>query len=250
MKKMPCLFVREFYGPGHFDRSKNKFKLTDVVTPGCEWVLAGEGVATRTWDGTAVLVKDGHLYARYDAKKGKTPPAGAIPCTEAPDPVTEHWPHWVLADRPQDHWIRQAAENSGLLMQLDGTYEAIGPNINGNADGWPRHVLMRHGAQVLEMTSNWRTFDGIRTVLADLPWEGLVFHHPDGRMCKIRRDDFGLPWPVPLAAEADDSLRELVGGVPTDAISTTNPLEKVMSSTPAWPDGPTHSEPISFGEET
>lgn len=39
MKKIPTLFVREFF-PCH------KVKITDQVTPGCEWVLAGEGVAT------------------------------------------------------------------------------------------------------------------------------------------------------------------------------------------------------------
>lgn len=189
MKKMPCLFVREFHGDG-------TFTITEAVTPGCEWVLSGEGLATRKWDGTAVLVREGLLYARYDAKNGRAPPVRAIPCTEAPDPVTGHWPHWVEATRPEDRWIREAAENSKAALHLDGTYEAIGPNINGNADEWPRHALLRHGAQPLEMTSNWRTFDGIRAVLADLPWEGIVFHHPDGRMCKIRRHDFGLPWPL------------------------------------------------------
>ena len=37
-----------------------------------------------------------------------------------------------------------------------------------------------------------RTFDGIREFLAPLDIEGIVFHHPDGRMVKIRKDDYGL----------------------------------------------------------
>lgn len=45
MRKIPTLFVREFL-PNH------KILITDQVTPGCEWVLAGEGVATRKLDGT------------------------------------------------------------------------------------------------------------------------------------------------------------------------------------------------------
>jgi len=205
MKKMPCLFVRKFHGDG-------TFTITEQVTPGCEWALAGEGVATRKWDGTAVLVKGGVLYARYDAKKGKTPPTGAIPCTDVPDPVTGHWPHWVLANRDQDHWIQQA---HGMCCDVpDGTYEAIGPKINGNAEGYEQHVLKRHGdARTDNRTRTWlRSFRWIRDFLsgpratryadpdreATGPqyWEGIVFHHPDGRMCKIRRDDFGLPWPL------------------------------------------------------
>lgn len=80
MKKMPCLFQRTFHG-------HDSATLLREVTPGCEWVLAGEGVASRKWDGTACMVKDGALYKRYDAKRGKTPPPGAIPCGD-PDPVT------------------------------------------------------------------------------------------------------------------------------------------------------------------
>ena len=45
MRKIPTLFVREFL-PNH------KIIITDQVAPGCEWVLAGEGVATRKLDGT------------------------------------------------------------------------------------------------------------------------------------------------------------------------------------------------------
>lgn len=65
MKKIRCLFEREFTG-------KDKAKLLRSVTPGCEWVLSGEGRATRKFDGTASMVKNGELYMRYDAKKWKT----------------------------------------------------------------------------------------------------------------------------------------------------------------------------------
>lgn len=61
MIKMPCLFVREFHG-------RDSFTITEQVTPGCEWVLAGEGVATRKRDGTACLFSRGILWKRYDAK--------------------------------------------------------------------------------------------------------------------------------------------------------------------------------------
>lgn len=190
MKKMPCLFVRNF-GPKH------TFTITEAVTPGCEWVLAGEGTASRKWDGSACLVQGGKLFARFDAKKGKAPPAGAIPCEPAADPVTGHWPHWVpVDDSPAFRWHREAfavCENPGGPW-LDGTYELVGPKVNGGNDGLTPHALVRHGADVLTVE---RTFAGLRAWLSNAHIEGLVFAHPDGRMAKIRRDDFGFRWPDP-----------------------------------------------------
>lgn len=60
----------------------------DEVTPGAEWVINGEGVATRKWDGQAVKVENGVFYVRYDAKKGRTPPEDFQPLGPQPDPVT------------------------------------------------------------------------------------------------------------------------------------------------------------------
>lgn len=204
MKKMPCLFVRKFHGDG-------TFTITEDVTPGCEWVLNGEGATTRKWDGTAILVRDGRVYARYDAKRGKIPPANAIPCTETPDLTTGHWPHWVEATRQQDRWIQEAIRNSPAAIHCDGTYEAVGPNINGNADGHQIHLLIRHGNMTAADAP--RSFAGLRFWLSCNSWEGIVFHHPDGRMCKIRRDDFGFPWPLeePLGVSVLDYMRQVPG---------------------------------------
>lgn len=192
MKKMPCLFQRIFDGP----RSAT---LLREVTPGCEWALAGEGTASRKWDGTACLVKDGALYKRYDAKRGKTPPEGAIPCDE-PDPVTGHWPHWVRVDanKPEDKW-HVAAWNvytGGTRLPKDGTYELVGPHFSGNPEGFISDQFVPHGILEIRLhadVTDW-TFDGIRDYLSKNAIEGIVFAHPDGRMCKIRRADYGLEW--------------------------------------------------------
>ena len=170
-----------------FTDRRNPVLLRDV-TPGCEWVISGEGVATRKWDGTAVAIIGGKLYARYDAKRGKPLPPGAIPCGD-PDPVTGHNPAWVLADGPGHKWIREA--HAGHQYE-DGTYEAIGPKIQGNPQNSAAHRLVRHGADVLDAP---RSFDALADFLRNHHIEGIVFHHPDGRMCKIRRDDYGMPWP-------------------------------------------------------
>lgn len=191
MKKMPCLFVRLF-------DARHVATITQQVTPGCEWVLAGEGVPSRKWDGTACLVQGGRLFARYDAKKGKTPPVGAIPCEPAPDPETGHWPHWVLVKvgSNEHRWHLQAMFQEDVRTLAEGTYELVGPKVNGGADGFGSHVLRRHGDTVLEDVHD-RSFSGLRQYLEEARIEGIVFTHPDGRRAKIRRADFGFPWPPP-----------------------------------------------------
>lgn len=177
MQKMPCLFERDF-------TDQRNPLLLPKVTPGCAWVTAGEGVPTRKWDGTACAV--------YDAKRGKEPPPGAIPCGE-PDAVTGHWPHWVAVDprRAEDRWHAMTWQRLRFHLD-DGTYELCGPKIGANAEDLPTHEFYRHGAVVLEFVP--RDFEGLREYLGAHMLEGIVFHHEDGRRCKIRRHDFGLPW--------------------------------------------------------
>jgi hypothetical protein len=190
VKKMPCVFQRDF-------KDDHTALARDEVTPGCEWVLAGEGVATVKWDGTATMVRDGKIYARFDAKRGKAPPLGFEPCQE-PDPVTGHWPGWIPAEGPAYRWIRAAFDNfvnTFGVPPVNGTYEACGPKIGSNPHKLDEHQLIRHGRDVVgEEREGW-TFTAIRDLLTGRDdWEGLVFHHPDGRMAKIHRTAFGLPW--------------------------------------------------------
>ena len=202
MRKIPCLFVREFFGglpPS----------LTEEVTPGCEWALAGKGIATRKWDGTACMVKNGNLYKRYDYKaqrRTKALPEGAIPCDPEPDEMTGHWPHWVpVTVAKEDRWHRLAWRHHQVLCY--GTFELIGPMINGNREDVSGLEFRAHGADRIRIKIEtaghhgreipW-TFHTIKAILSMLPFEGIVFHHVDDdtRRCKIRRKDYGLPWPV------------------------------------------------------
>jgi hypothetical protein len=185
VKKIPCVFVRDFL-------DDHRALARDEVTPGCEWVLAGEGVATRKRDGTAVALLEGGWCKRYDCKRGKVPPAGFVPCQE-PDPITGHWPGWIKvdADNPADRWVCEAIRSADVGADGPGTYEACGPKIGGNAEGLERHELFKHGSETCEVE---RSFEGIKNFLTNYFWEGLVFHHPDGRMAKIHRSAFGLPW--------------------------------------------------------
>lgn len=185
MKKMKTLFEREF--------SNHKVvKCVDKVQEGCEWVLEGEGYATEKIDGTCCMIEDGKLYRRYDAKKGKKPPKGAIPCQENPDPVTGHFPHWLECkeDNPADKYHIQAFKEKGNWE--NGTYELIGKHEQGNPYNLDKDVLEKHGERILDFIP--RTYEGIRDYLREHKIEGIVFYRGNGEMCKIKRSDFGFIW--------------------------------------------------------
>jgi hypothetical protein len=179
VKKIISLFQRNYDG----DRL-----VRDEIVPGAEWVAAGEGAATRKWDGTCCMVRDGKLFKRYDAKRGKTPPDGFEGAQE-PDATTGHWPGWLpVGDGPDDKWHREAREHAAPLA--DGTYELLGPKIQGNPEGLESHCFAVHGKQFLNDAP--RTFDALREYLATAGIEGIVWHHPDGRAVKIKAKDFGI----------------------------------------------------------
>lgn len=189
MKKIPTLFERKY----------ENHRVVEVL-PNChagmEWVLEGEGVATVKWDGACCAMIDGKFYKRYDAKRGKTPPEGAIPCSD-PDPVTGHWPHWVPVcwDDPSDKWFVAAWEHDFLMgfePTSPRTYEAVGPHFQGNPYYYPEDMLIPHGIHEIVVP---RSFEGIRDFLETVEIEGIVFWRDGEPRCKIKRSDFGFPWP-------------------------------------------------------
>jgi hypothetical protein len=179
MKKIETMFVREGKG--------RAFAAINRVAPGCEWVAAGEGVATRKWDGSCCLVRAGKLYKRIEwaAEKG---PAPASWFHHDDDPAQRSGHGWMpVTDDPGDTWHRDAwSRVVGTLP--DGTYELCGPRVGKNREGFTEHVLVPHGEARIENAP--RDFDGLREFMRDFPHEGIVFHHPDGRMAKIKRSDF------------------------------------------------------------
>ena len=207
MKKIPTLFRREF-------QDHHVISISRDVTPGLEWVLAGEGVATEKIDGACCAIIDGVFYKRYDAKKDKhgnmkLPPAGAIPCDD-PDPVTGHWPHWVkvVENSPADRWFLDAYQDArsreGELP--NATYEAIGPHFQSNPYDLTQDTLVRHGTIEIELPE--RSFDEIREYLRTHAIEGIVFWKDGAPRCKIKRKDFGLKWPC--------TNEDILKGMPID----------------------------------
>ncbi len=178
MKKIISLFQRNYDG----DRL-----VRDEVVPGAEWVANGEGIATRKYDGTCCMVREGKLYKRCEIKPaGKVPPLFE-PATEI-DENTGKQQGWLpVGDGPEDKWHREAFIDPDLP---DGTYELCGPKVQGNAEHLEKHVLLAHGSDVLIDAPI--TFDKLIAYLESTPIEGIVWHHTDGRMVKIKAKDFGI----------------------------------------------------------
>lgn len=190
MKKIVSLFQRNHDGDG---------KIRDEVSPGAEWVAAGEGRATVKHDGTCCLVRNGKLYKRYEIKVGGKPPPNFEAACEV-DPITGKQQGWVpVDDRPENAWHVCAISTHGTSLggHPDGTYELCGPKVQGNPEGRSYHTLIPHGSVEINAP---RTFEGLREFLKDAGIEGIVWHHPDGRMIKIKAKDFGWKRAAPATA--------------------------------------------------
>lgn len=182
MKKIPTIFVRDWNG----DRSR----VLNESNPDCGWVFAGEGRATRKLDGTCCMVRNGLLYKRREIKPGGKEPADFE--LSGHDEETGKTVGWVpVCDGPDDRYHREAF--SQCDDWADGTYELIGPKVQGNPEGALTSVLVRHGYGLADSLKDApRDFDGLAKWFAGRNIEGIVWHHPDGRMAKIKARDFSL----------------------------------------------------------
>lgn len=182
MKKTPTIFVRDWDG----DRSR----VIDQPHKDCAWVFAGEGIATRKLDGTCCMVRDNKLFKRREIKIGLVSPIGfEVADTDLETGKIVGW--MPVGEGPEDKFHREAW--TGCDTWPDGTYELIGPKIQGNPEHQQFHLLIKHGGGPAGPIGGVpRTFNELRDWLVGQDVEGIVFHHPDGRMAKIKGRDFGL----------------------------------------------------------
>lgn len=193
------------------DRETNL--ATQEVNKGVQWVIEGKGIATLKVDGSACMIRGGELYKRYDrklkpqfvkqvranpdtvitAEMFNELPGEAIACQDKPDPVTYHHPHWLKVDKSKAEDKFHVEALTKLTDLPDGTYELIGTKVNGNPYKLQEHLLVKHGAEVLDVPN--RSFEGLKDFLESLQGEGIVFYNQEtGEMAKARRKDFGLFW--------------------------------------------------------
>lgn len=181
MKKTPTLFERDF--------ENNPKHVTRVPNPVCDWVFAGEGTPTRKYDGTCTMFDGVSWFKRREVKPGKTPPPEFIELNL--DANTGKRMGWMPLDE-KDVWHWEAI---GDRHWAPGTYELCGPRIRGrgsrhNPEDLDGHILISHAeTEVLDVP---RDFEGLREWMRGITFEGIVFHHPDGRMAKIKKRDFDL----------------------------------------------------------
>lgn len=199
MKKIPTLFERDWDGDRRY--------VLPEVTPGCEWVINGDGIPTRKYDGTCVMFDGEIWWARREIKMGKSRPAGFVAIEI--DPETGNTVGWESVGQSSfARWLDEAVAE--MVSPEDGgpwpigTYELIGPKVNGNPEGYETHFLMLHDAAQIATCTGCpgnpcghgiapRDFDGLAAWLHAHPYEGIVWHHPDGRMAKIKKRDFRAP---------------------------------------------------------
>lgn len=189
MKKIPTIFLRDFTNGEH---GKSTGHITREWHPDCLRIRDGEGIATYKWDGTSVMFRNGIYYKRYDAKRGKTPPDGFEPCGEL-DEKTGHHPGWVPVnkDAPENKWHMEAYYSHRLPP--DGTYELIGPKLQGNPHKWSSHTFRKHGDMIIENFP--RNYDAMKGwFISNGPMEGVVFWLDGQPVAKIKSSDFGLGW--------------------------------------------------------
>lgn len=189
MRKIPTVYRR--------NPDDRRFVIPEVEAD-CDWVLAGEGKATRKYDGVCVLF-DPELdpalasavpalhgwWARREVKPGTEPPADFVEAQH--DEVTGKCVGWEPAEASGfAKYLAQAVDQLRDGPEV-GSHELIGPKVNRNPEHVPQHTLIRHAdADPLDAP---RTFEALRRWLPTQPYEGVVWHHPDGRMAKIKRRD-------------------------------------------------------------
>lgn len=187
MNKIPTIFKRNWEG----DR-----KVINEYTDGVTADLLNQCVATEKVDGTNVriTVRNG-MVVRLEKRRNPTK-------LEKAKGIEDPW--YVDADQydPEDKWIYDSVKNTDISNVPDGEFsaEAYGKNVQGNPLGMPGNQLMIFSLQdhvvifgdVPTKYEELKKFlQQRRTVIGESGTiEGIVWHHPDGRMYKIKAKDF------------------------------------------------------------
>ena len=177
-----------------FDRGDD-FRVINKPRAGTEWVFAGEGIATEKIDGTNIRVTVEH-GSITKVEKRRNPTREEKSKGVEPGYVDAH------RDDPADKHIFKAV--NGLQQDIgilpDGIYpcEAVGPKIQGNPLNLAIPTCYMFTIYPKTVPDVPRTYEGLKTFLANFASlyspgnkaEGIVFHHPDGRMAKIKAKDY------------------------------------------------------------
>lgn len=186
MPKLKSLFIRK--------EINGRFIVTNEIDEDCKWVFEDESVlAVEKLDGTnvSIIIENGKITRIFNR--------------------TSEVPFFNTGKRHLIEAVQNAYER-GYCNFTDGQYfgEVIGPKVQGNPYKLDYHIWLPFDTVVKKNFAykSWgkypKTFEAISEWFKDLMplyymslhkgeqgfVEGIVFHHLDGRMAKLRRDMF------------------------------------------------------------
>ena len=194
--KLECPFVRHKRGDG-------RYLVSDEIAEGFEWIYDNGVRAVDKLHGTNVCVniEDGHIHS-IDNRKTRVIEGGYRFPVKMAGMVPRIF-EGVVNTLEKEHYLK--------YMPNGKVYgELIGPRINGNLHCVAKHIFVPFG--YLNEFCHWKSFVSNRYPKSfssfsdwfrELPSlftqkaakkealaEGLIFLHPNGRRCKLRRDMF------------------------------------------------------------
>lgn len=192
MRKIPMLFERE-----------NGFAI-DKINPKCAWVFEFRSIPRQKWDGTCMKLDSDGWWSRREVRSSKKTPESFV--LEERDDKTGHSFGWIPYEESSfvkvaDEAMQKAPLSHTLFRfsrEYDyGTYELIGPKVNGNPEKLKEHRLMPHKdspivADLSIFDPDELNFELLKNIITSLPMEGVVWYGDDGKRAKLRRKDFRI----------------------------------------------------------
>jgi hypothetical protein len=183
MDKIPTLFMRN---------PDNMQRVTRDINPDAVWALSALVVPTVKKDGTNVRVTVlSGLCIEVEKRRNPT----------REEKASGAEPGYVLASRddPSDKHLFASVLATDFSAWPDGEWpcEALGPKIQGGIESSIPCLYPFSWSPEPILYTIPLTYDDIAAYLAAYRIEGIVWHEQGGlgRMVKIKRRDFGFPWP-------------------------------------------------------
>ncbi len=157
-----------------------------------------EAIATEKLDGMNIRITlRAGVVVRVEKRRNPTK-------VQKQNGISNPWYVDAEESNTQDKWIFDAVKNTDFSEVQDGEWsaEAIGKNIQGNP------LQLENNQVFIFSLPDWKAritlkdvptdFEAIKAYLVErksllneaAPIEGIVWHHPNGEMVKIKRKDF------------------------------------------------------------
>lgn len=217
-----------------FQINRETHLATPVIDPTAMWVQQNVSRLTKIdIDGRFVRILNGGFYFLYDWKPRTSAirakrhegedwhtiefessdcdplPDSAFPC-QLLEPVNGFNPYWYPAYHLHGYeYLTQAILSvSNLRDSFDGTYELVGPKIQGNPYDLVAHYLIPYYVKQ-DIPLPEINFDAIKAWFTLNYEEGITWHRADGSIARVKRKDFGFSWPSPQAKWSEEKLLAL-----------------------------------------